>query len=208
MHTHTVSSGPFTRWEDVTRRAARAFLLAAAAASLLVAGVAQAAPPLPLPPLPPLLPGGSAPQPPPTGEPAPEPRGSRPTPPVATSDWPAQIVSLTNDEREAAGCDPVYVDHRLRAAAQRHAEDMADRGEMSHLGGDGSTFDERIRAEGHPQPGAENVARGYPDAATTVREWMASPGHRANILNCLYVTTGVGFDPRGNFVAQEFGHRE
>jgi len=187
----------------MTRRAAtlpvRLGLGAVAATSLLLTGVAQAAPLLPLPP--PLGPG--------TEEPAPaDPAPDEPEPTPDDSGWAAEIVALTNDERATAGCDGLTVDDRLTAAAQRHAQDMADRDEMSHVGGDGSTFDERIRDEGHPKPGAENVARGYPDAETTVREWMDSPGHRKNIVNCTYVTIGVGYDPRGNFVAQEFGRPE
>lgn len=173
-------------------------MLGAVAASLLLGGVAQGAP-LPLPPLPPPLgpAGDERADPPPSAPPAPDDSG-----------WPARIVALTNDERAGAGCDSLAVDDRLDAAAQKHTEDMADHDEMSHVGSDGSTFDERIRAEGHPKPGAENVARGYPDPETTVREWMASPGHRRNILNCTYVTIGVGYDPRGNFVTQEFGRPE
>lgn len=198
MHAHTVSTGPFTRWEDMARRALRLLLPGIAAASLLVTGLAQAAPipPLPLPP-----PLGPAP-----AEPAPQ--TPAPPPPADPASYATEIVTLTNSERETAGCVPLDVDDRLTAAAQLHAEDMAEHGKMDHVGSNGSTFDERIRDQGHPKPGAENVARGYPDAATTVREWMASPGHRRNIVNCTYVTVGVGFDPRGNFVAQEFGRPE
>lgn len=181
----------------------RCLALAGMAALLLVTGIARAAPLPPLPPLPPLT--GPA-EPPPAAEQAPKP------PPVAQSDetveYAAQIVSLTNDEREHEGCAAVTIDDRLTAAAQLHAEDMAEHATMSHVGSNSSTFDQRIRDQGHPRPGAENVARGYPDAATTVREWMASPGHRKNIVDCSYVTIGVGFDPRGNFVAQEFGRPE
>jgi len=127
---------------------------------------------------------------------------------AATHDWPSEIVALTNNERVDVGCPELTVDPRLTAAAQKHSKDMASRKQMSHLGGDGSSFDERIRAEGYPNPGAENVAYGYPDPATTVHEWMVSPGHRRNIVNCAYVTIGVGFDPRGNYVTQDFGRPE
>jgi len=197
--------------------------LGVGAALLLIVGVAQAEPLSPLPP--PLGPGaqGQGAEDPDDDDPADEdPETDRPSAqaapdepagsPVAAQPGPsayaAEIITLTNDERAAAGCDPLDVDERLTAAAQLHAEDMADRQEMSHIGGDGSTFDERIHDQGHPKPGAENVARGYPDAATTVREWMVSPSHRRNIVNCRYVTIGAGFDPRGNFVAQEFGRPE
>lgn len=201
----------------------RTLLLLAAAASLLLTGVAHAAP-LPLPPLGPAAeepaddattdepaPGASSGGSPAADEPAAdEPAADEPADePAATStDYAAEIVTLTNSEHEREGCEPLDVDDRLTAAAQLHAEDMADHQQMTHVGSNGSKFHQRIRDQGHPEPGAENVARGYPDAATTVREWMASPAHRKNIVSCTYVTIGVGFDPRGNFVAQEFGRPE
>jgi uncharacterized protein YkwD len=38
---------------------------------------------------------------------------------------------------------------------------------------------------------AENLARGYPTADRTVAAWMASPGHRANILDARLTRIGV-----------------
>jgi len=38
---------------------------------------------------------------------------------------------------------------------------------------------------------AENLARGYPTADSTVAAWMASPGHRANILDPALTQVGV-----------------
>lgn len=39
---------------------------------------------------------------------------------------------------------------------------------------------------------AENLARGYSSADSTVAAWMASPGHRANILDSRLTQIGVG----------------
>jgi uncharacterized protein YkwD len=39
---------------------------------------------------------------------------------------------------------------------------------------------------------AENIAYGYPTAHATVRAWMHSKGHRANILNPALTNLGVG----------------
>ena len=87
------------------------------------------------------------------------------------------------------------MDGRLTTAAQRHSVDMADRDTMSHTGGDGSSFDERIRAAGYPEPAAENIAFGQSSASSVVAAWMDSAGHRRNILDCDYTAIGVGFDP-------------
>jgi uncharacterized protein YkwD len=104
----------------------------------------------------------------------------------------ADVVTLTNAERQRAGCDPLEVDSRLTAAAQAHAEDMAANDYFSHTSRDGSSFADRIRAAGHPSPAAENIAQGQPDARSVVADWMESEGHRRNILNCSLRTIGVG----------------
>ena len=44
----------------------------------------------------------------------------------------------------------------------------------------------------HASIAAENLARGYTTADRTVAAWMASPGHRANILNRRLTRIGVG----------------
>lgn len=175
-----------------------------------------ALPPVPtVVPLPPPLPDPVGPLPTPgTPEPAttepttPEPTTTTPEPTTDPDPEPSAtdaVVAATNTERLEAGCDALRPDRRLAAAAQGHSEDMAENGYFSHTGLDGSSFDERIRDEGHPAPGAENIARGQDGAAEVVAGWMGSPGHRRNILNCEFVGIGVGFDPRGNYWTQEFG---
>ncbi len=104
----------------------------------------------------------------------------------------AAVVELTNAERAAAGCEPLAVDERLTAAAQLHSEDMDAQGYMDHTSLDGRSPWDRAHAQGYPNPGAENVAKGYRTAQDVVRGWMDSPGHRANILNCGLREIGVG----------------
>lgn len=104
----------------------------------------------------------------------------------------AAVVELTNAERAAAGCDPLAVDDRLTAAAQLHSEDMDAQGYMDHTSLDGRSPWDRAHAQGYPNPGAENVAKGYRTAQDVVRGWMDSPGHRANILDCRLREIGVG----------------
>jgi len=43
----------------------------------------------------------------------------------------------------------------------------------------------------HAARAAENLARGYTTADATVAAWMASPGHRANVLDSLLTRIGV-----------------
>ncbi|MFP5072274.1 CAP domain-containing protein [Pseudonocardia nantongensis] len=115
----------------------------------------------------------------------------------------AQVVDLTNAERARAGCGALSVDPRISAAAQGHSEDMAARGYFAHDSPDGRDFADRITAAGYSSPGAENIAQGQPDAATVVQDWMESPGHRRNILDCSLSTIGVGL--ADGYWTQNFG---
>ncbi|WP_337830222.1 CAP domain-containing protein [Pseudonocardia sp. TMWB2A] len=115
----------------------------------------------------------------------------------------ARVVELTNAERAAAGCGALRADPRISAAAQGHSEDMAAQGYFAHDSRDGRDFADRITAAGYDSPGAENIAMGQPDAATVVQDWMESPGHRKNILNCSLTTIGVGL--ADGYWTQDFG---
>ncbi len=116
----------------------------------------------------------------------------------------AKVVELTNQFRSAR-CDPLKTNAQLTAAAQDHASDMANLGYFSHTSKDGRTFDKRIKAKGYDSPGAENIAQGQSTPEQVVSAWMASEGHRANIMNCELNTIGVAVDMRGFYWVQDFG---
>ena len=115
----------------------------------------------------------------------------KPTPPSPSPDI-RQIVDLVNAERTAVGLPALGYDARLGSAAQGHSDDQARRGEMSHVGGDGSTVGVRVDRTGYPwRSVAENVAYGYRTPSEVMAGWMASPGHRRNILSA-NTQLGVG----------------
>ncbi|WP_375261649.1 CAP domain-containing protein [Palleronia sp.] len=87
-----------------------------------------------------------------------------------------------NARRAAAGLPPVTRSVRADRAAARHAQDMAANGFFAHQGSDGSSHTDRLRAVGCG-PGAENLAWGQTSAEAAMDAWMASEGHRRNILN-------------------------
>jgi uncharacterized protein YkwD len=113
------------------------------------------------------------------------------------------VIKLTNKERRDAGCADLAPDSRLTQTAQNHATDMAKNDYFAHESEDGTRFDTRIRQEGHPRPGGENIAKGQTSAEQVVREWMASPPHRRNIENCAFTTIGVGYND--HYWVQDFG---
>lgn len=111
----------------------------------------------------------------------------------AASSPQAEIITITNQRRAEAGVGPVTVDAILVGAAQRHSEDQARNDAMSHYGSDGSDAGSRIASSGYQGRGwGENVASGYTDAAAVMSGWMASPGHRVNVLNGAFTDVGIG----------------
>ncbi|MFE9926546.1 CAP domain-containing protein [Streptomyces sp. NPDC005774] len=118
----------------------------------------------------------------------------------------ARVVEIVNAERGKAGCSPVKVNTTLTAAAQKHSEDMAASGSMSHTGSDGSSPDDRITRAGYSwSTYGENVAYGYSTPEQVMAGWMASPGHKENILNCAFKEIGVGLAQPGDYWTQDFG---
>jgi uncharacterized protein YkwD len=103
-----------------------------------------------------------------------------------------QVVRLTNEERKEAGCPALAVDGHLVTASLRQSNYMARTRLFSHVWSDGSTFVDRSEESGYRQPAGENIAWGYRSAPEVVDAWMASPGHRRNILNCEAKSFGAG----------------
>ena len=111
-----------------------------------------------------------------------------------------EIVRLVNEEREKYSLAPLSLDWELSRVARFKSKDMRDRGYFSHQSPTyGSPF-EMIRAFGLSYRSAgENIARGYKSAEQVVKAWMASSGHRANILNKSFTKIGAGFAANGNY---------
>jgi uncharacterized protein YkwD len=103
-----------------------------------------------------------------------------------------EMLDRVNAERSARGLASIRIDDRLTLAAQRHSDDQAGRGQMSHMGSDGSGLTVRVDRAGYEwRSVAENVAYGYTDPASVMAGWMASAGHRRNILSA-NTDLGVG----------------
>ncbi|MEU3419781.1 CAP domain-containing protein [Streptomyces murinus] len=163
----------------------------------------------------PAAPGTPKPKPSPTrAKPSPTPTKtaapSPTTPPVTVSAQAAaeaEVLKLVNDERAKAGCSALSANSALTNLAESFSDDMAARGFFSDTDPDGKSPWDRATAAGVTGLGAENIARGPADPAAVVKAWMASPEHRANILNCDFHTLGVGvhFGAGGPWWTEEFG---
>lgn len=105
-----------------------------------------------------------------------------------------QVLGLVNSARARAGCRALRESPRLDGLAQAYSVEMAVRGFFSHTDPDGRTPWDRARQRGISRLGGENIAEGQPDARAVMAAWMASPPHRANILDCGFRTLGIGAD--------------
>jgi uncharacterized protein YkwD len=127
----------------------------------------------------------------------------------STAKMAGDIVYLTNKQRALHGCKAVRNDARLAAASTAHSAYMARTGAFSHTGRGGSDFVHRDKVAHYPRPLAENIAYGYRTGLDVVKAWLASPPHRANLLNCKATTVGVGavFSASGtSYFTQDFGY--
>ena len=120
------------------------------------------------------------------------------------------IRHCANDERADAGLAPLVRIAALDAAARSHARDMAARRFFDHTNPDGNGPQERVDARETGWLVGENIAARYPTVKSACRGWMASSGHRENILDPAYEAIGGGYavDRRGPFFVQVFAVRD
>lgn len=105
----------------------------------------------------------------------------------------AEIVVLTNSEREEKGIVTLKRNALLDAAAQMKAEDMAEKGYYAHVSPDGVTPMYFVERAGYRYLAiGENLVVQRTDAKQVIDAFMGSPGHRANILRKDFTEIGVG----------------
>jgi uncharacterized protein YkwD len=110
-----------------------------------------------------------------------------------------RIVELINLRRREAGLAPLTIHQTLTACAQRYSEVQAAQSGINHTGPDGSTPGQRLSRCGYRwKHYGENLAAGQVSAEEVVAAWMASPGHRRNILSAKVREIGIGHSYRAN----------
>lgn len=111
----------------------------------------------------------------------------RTTPAIASFD--RQFAAL----RTAQGLQPLRSNAGLDAVALAHSRDMAAQGYLAHVNKSGRNAQARVRAAGVTNCGiGENIAQGQDSVEEVVAAWLASPGHRRNMLNRNYESYGIG----------------
>jgi len=103
----------------------------------------------------------------------------------------AGLLSAVNKTRAAYGLRPVRYDATLERAARAHSADMLSHRHFAH-----GAFRQRMVAFHARGPFVgENLAWGagsYAAPQTVIREWLASPAHRANLLRPGFDRIGIG----------------
>jgi uncharacterized protein YkwD len=101
------------------------------------------------------------------------------------------LIAAVNDVRQAHNLRPLRVDTHLVEAARAHSSALLRTSIFEH-----GSFAERIARYGGRGPAfGENLAWGtgrLASAESFVAAWMASPGHRANLLRPGWTRIGVG----------------
>ncbi|TQK68841.1 CAP domain-containing protein [Nocardioides sp. SLBN-35] len=134
-----------------------------------------------------------------------------PMPMTVAVDLEDRVVTLVNRRRARAGCRALRPNAKLRTSARTHSVGMAQYRTMTHYLPGEAGLGERITFAGYRRwrRVAENVAMGYGSPKAVMQAWMASPGHRANILDCRLRHLGVGVVVQGDRVwwTQDFARR-
>ncbi|GIW13012.1 MAG: hypothetical protein KatS3mg062_0451 [Tepidiforma sp.] len=121
---------------------------------------------------------------------------SQPVEITPVEDRAVALLAAMNAARAAEGLQPLSWDADLASVALARARDLIEHDYFDHYGPDGrSAFSElAVRGIGYGLAG-ENLARNnYPEARTVEAAFqglMASPGHRANILEPRFTSVGI-----------------
>ena len=125
---------------------------------------------------------------------------------------PENIVSLTNQARTAVGLPALHLNTKLAASAQAKAQDMLQKQYFAHTSPEGVTPWYWIGRSGYNYiKSGENLAVHFAQAEDVEAGWIASPGHKKQIMDPDFVDIGVGV-VQGTyenlptyFVAEHFG---
>ncbi len=111
-------------------------------------------------------------------------------------------LSIVNTKRAAAGLSELKWSIGLENAAQIRANECEKK--FSHTRPDGSDY---WTADGNLVYG-ENLAKGYDNAEDVVDAWVASPTHKANLMDPGFKSCSIAIHESSDDMlwAQEFGY--
>jgi uncharacterized protein YkwD len=105
----------------------------------------------------------------------------------------SRALALLNAYRLSAHLTRLACDRQALRVARAHSQDMCDRRYFSHYTPEGKAPWDRLRAGGVSfRAAGENIAQGYDTPQGVHDGWVASDGHRANMLNASWTRAAVG----------------
>ena len=114
-----------------------------------------------------------------------------------------ELLLHTNIKRQEHGLPPLSLNSQLSQAAAGKAQDMIVKNYWAHIAPDGLTPWAFIKGAGYEYIHAgENLARGFTTSSDVVNAWMASPGHRDNMLSSNFSEVGFAILP-GTLTGEE-----
>lgn len=104
------------------------------------------------------------------------------------------VLDLVNQERKKQGLNSLKLSTELNKVALAKSQDMAINNYFSHQSPTyGSPFEMMKKFGIKYKSAGENIAYNQKTPNEVMQAWMASTGHRTNILNKSYTTLGVGY---------------
>lgn len=105
---------------------------------------------------------------------------------------PANLLELTNQDRDKFGLDPLKMNTRLTRAAYAKAEHMLRNAYFAHVSPQGVEPWNFIKEQNFAYAFAgENLAINYTSSYELEHDFLGSPSHRSNILSPNFTETGI-----------------
>ncbi len=111
--------------------------------------------------------------------------------PIAVNVTPEEMVAAINAVRRQNGARPLVYSPTLADMAKGQARAMVAHDQMSHDFGPGLGLRDRATLAGYHGPIGENVAAGQTSVDETLRDWLASAGHRYTLLSDMWTSVGM-----------------
>ncbi len=121
--------------------------------------------------------------------------------PSFAAQYAIDVLELTNTQRLNAGLGQLAWDDTLAQVAAGHACDMINDNFFEHENLEGEHVGDRATALNYQwQMIGENLAAGQTTPQQVVDGWMASEGHRKNILRPQFTTLGIAYRQGGSYM--------
>jgi len=128
------------------------------------------------------------------------------------ADLASRVVALVNGFRLHRGLHRLALSRALTASSRWKSLHMAAHGTFAHEDDAPAVsrpaYQRALACGYRGRSWGENIGFGYASPRAVVAGWLASPGHRANIANPRFTSTGVGVAASGSgrlYWTQSFG---